>query len=1251
METIRGLEVGLGLNWRELDKGLKQSQKALGNFKRSADRTASAISSSFKKLKKTIFSLKGAISGLIASLVAHKITQAIKGVALLAARYETLGVVMNQVGATAGYSKKEMRKFDEALRDAGISATRSRENLAKLIAANIDLEKSTQLARIAQDAAVIGNINSSEAFQRMVHGITAAQTIVLRNIGINVSFMNSYRKMAKQLGKNTQELTEHEKLQARVNAVMEEGKSISGVYTAAMETAGKKLGSLPRHVENLRLAIGTPMLEGFSIIVDDITAAVKRLTDSFGTRGFQKAIHEATMNVADLTKNFLEWATAIDSADITSVANQFMSFAEGVGNAAIKMKDLASYATQIPASVWKTIGLIVAGGKIGGVKGAAAAAAFSLPGIMEDAIKNTASYAGFQVPSGETEGVIESSRKISESIMNIFHVIRGEMDATTGEWIKQHKDMKKESDKTYSVVQQVSHRYMMAKEEEVSQLARLQQTLIATRKEYDRLSEQPIDSRESLKNLIALEKKMEELQGQISALRGTTIDIEAVFNSRGLNDLMEKIDDVYKQTSVGMEEGLRSQAEEFAEARKTLLRTRDELMQQKIKAQVETPELDASIEKINDSLRKLPASMEEINKEINSIITSRIDPNVQGLTDFLYNTTIQAVNREIKYGWGGKGDLSTVKEIDCSGFVEQVNQAYIKSLGDAAEKAGLDKGMINALKGRSDQIIEKVKEQTGKMWEGLVKDIPKEAIQSGMLIGLDASKGDKYDKGRYKEIDHVAQLLVDAAGKLKVIQSAKSTGGVSVTDFDEYFKNMKNIEAYIVDPYEKLDDSARKSLAQFQEYNEQRLDMHKQLTLDITELTLGSFEAEKMAIRQQAEEWRDSTAIYKATAEQRKKILSQIAEWEKKNIADIEQRFIESEQKKAEEARKTALENASTFAEYARLVQSGPDDQMLEAQRAIWKQFMEDYKDINMEMVNVRLGAYDQIIAEAEKNANTEMAMIAQVNKEYEMKNALQNMQQYGTPEQAGEATWALNFGTFKSDMTKARELAVKEADAFKTLFDDLGDSIGDSFSGMISGLIDGTMNWKEALASALDQVANAFMEFAMSVFKAWVQNQLGSIFSEIFSSGSGGGGGISGIFGTASSGASAAGSAASTISDWNVSWGAAKGGVAMRGVGGQSGIVTKPSLFAFAKGGAGNFGLMGEKGPEAIMPLSRMKDGKLGVQMQKDDVAQPEVKVQEGDIRVVNLLDPGLFGQYAQTKEGEKTIVNIMQRNKGVLS
>ena len=52
-----------------------------------------------------------------------------------------------------------------------------------------------------------------------------------------------------------------------------------------------------------------------------------------------------------------------------------------------------------------------------------------------------------------------------------------------------------------------------------------------------------------------------------------------------------------------------------------------------------------------------------------------------------------------------------------------------------------------------------------------------------------------------------------------------------------------------------------------------------------------------------------------------------------------------------------------------------------------------------------------------------------------------------------------------------------------------------------------------------------------------------------------------------------------------------------------SGGIVRRPTLFAFGRGG--RLGLMGEEGPEAVMPLARTPSGELGVRAQGGDQPQ----------------------------------------------
>lgn len=223
----------------------------------------------------------GAIAkGVMGYFTVGAIKSHVQEVTMLAARYDTLGVVMGVVGNNAGYTRAEMDQFDAGLRQTGISALESRNNLAKMASANIDLAKSTELARIAQDAAVIGNVNSSEAFQRMIYGIQSAQVEVLRTIGLNVNFENSYKALADQLGTTSAELTEAEKTQARLSAVLEQAPTIAGTYEASLDTVGKKLGSTTRLAEDAQVKLGAVFQPALILLVDAYTDALTGVNET-----------------------------------------------------------------------------------------------------------------------------------------------------------------------------------------------------------------------------------------------------------------------------------------------------------------------------------------------------------------------------------------------------------------------------------------------------------------------------------------------------------------------------------------------------------------------------------------------------------------------------------------------------------------------------------------------------------------------------------------------------------------------------------------------------------------------------------------------------------------------------------------------------------------------------------------------------------------------------------------------------------
>lgn len=157
-------------------------------------------------------------------------------------------------------------------------------------------------------------------------------------------------------------------------------------------------------------------------------------------------------------------------------------------------------------------------------------------------------------------------------------------------------------------------------------------------------------------------------------------------------------------------------------------------------------------------------------------------------------------------------------------------------------------------------------------------------------------------------------------------------------------------------------------------------------------------------------------------------------------------------------------------------------------------------------------------------------------------------------------------------------------------------DAISTSFANSFKGLISGSTTAKEALASFFQGVADYFLDMAAQIIKKWLQmiilNQVLRLFP----------GGNIAAAGTAS-GTAAFGASGPTFNPiaftpglkLNANGNAyARNGIVPFAYGG---VVNSPTLFKFANGGSMRTGIMGEAGPEAILPLSRGANGRLGVE------------------------------------------------------
>jgi TP901 family phage tail tape measure protein len=147
---------------------------------------------------------------------------------------------------------------------------------------------------------------------------------------------------------------------------------------------------------------------------------------------------------------------------------------------------------------------------------------------------------------------------------------------------------------------------------------------------------------------------------------------------------------------------------------------------------------------------------------------------------------------------------------------------------------------------------------------------------------------------------------------------------------------------------------------------------------------------------------------------------------------------------------------------------------------------------------------------------------------------------------------------------------------------------IGSAFATSFKGLIDGSMTAKEALGSFFKSVADMFLEMAAQIIAKQITMIILQTILKALGAVAGGGGG--------------ANLTNTQATDFGFNPSAMTGSLTPGGLFAKGGaftnsIVSSPTMFKFADGGAMRTGLMGEAGPEAIMPLKRGADGSLGVQ------------------------------------------------------
>jgi hypothetical protein len=132
--------------------------------------------------------------GFEAANLGSKLLEITKGTLLVAARNEELALVIQNVGSMMGYTSEQVTAYDKSVQDMGIQIDKSRELLLLFAQAELDWAHAADLARVAQDLAVVGMKNSSDAARDLTYAISSQNTRILRQYGITANMTEIMRR-------------------------------------------------------------------------------------------------------------------------------------------------------------------------------------------------------------------------------------------------------------------------------------------------------------------------------------------------------------------------------------------------------------------------------------------------------------------------------------------------------------------------------------------------------------------------------------------------------------------------------------------------------------------------------------------------------------------------------------------------------------------------------------------------------------------------------------------------------------------------------------------------------------------------------------------------------------------------------------------------------------------------------------------------------------------------------------------------
>lgn len=292
----------LGDNAASAARGFSSMQKGLGGFV-----------GAYAGAAATFFALQQGFSALKESA---KLEQSVQGT-------KTLASAIGQSGDTILSQIKLITRGQLTLKDAAESA-----NLA--LASGFNTDQIQRLTTIATKASIALGRDLGDSFSRLVKGSAKLEPELLDELGLFTRIEPAVQAYAAQIGKSEKFLTNFERRQAFVNAVMEEGERKFNALSLSTSTPISSLEKLAASIYDIGLAIGGVLAHSFQPFADFISGSFANSLSAVGliaSLAFAKAGQVFSGFLHNSAQGITEWnnkrqAAIRDSSGISKAVSE-----------------------------------------------------------------------------------------------------------------------------------------------------------------------------------------------------------------------------------------------------------------------------------------------------------------------------------------------------------------------------------------------------------------------------------------------------------------------------------------------------------------------------------------------------------------------------------------------------------------------------------------------------------------------------------------------------------------------------------------------------------------------------------------------------------------------------------------------------------------------------------------------------------------------------------------------------------------